>query len=157
VNQNSEQIEQELNRRYQATLLVFFSQLAVTVVLTVVAWFAASQSSVSAPVSVINILWIVLLVIAIGAFLLRRFIFAPDVLHNAAIVKGASGLLKSLQLKTILLNSAGELIAVIGFVIALLSGDALDMLRAAAIALIVFFISFPSKATWRRVVQAAAK
>ena len=101
-------------------------------------------------------LWIVALVIAIGAFLLRRVLFAPSALRDAATLKGASGVLQSLQSKTILLAALGEAVAVIGFVITLSSGDIFDMLRAFAVALIVLFVSFPRKSAWLRVAEAAS-
>lgn len=136
-------------------MLVYWAQVAVTIVLTAIAWFAAGQANANAPQTLANVLWIVLLVIAIGAFLLRRVMFNPEVLRDAATIKGASGILKSLQFKTILFSALAETIAVIGFVISLMNGDRYDMLRAAAVALIVFFISFPRKKGWELLAQSA--
>jgi hypothetical protein len=155
VNQLSEQQQIELDSRFNRTMLVYWSQVAVIVVLTVVAWFSAGQPVADVPQTLPTVLWIVLLVIAIGAFLMRRVMFNPQVLRDTATLKGASGIVKNLQFKTILFAALGETVAVIGFVISLLTGDKYDMLRAAGIALIVFFISFPRKKGWQALAQSA--
>lgn len=156
MNQISEQKRIELDRRYGQTMLVYWAQIAVTVILTAISWFLANEANVNQPQTLANVLWIVLLVIAIGAFLLRRVMFNPEVLRDTATVKGATGVLKSLQFKTILFSALAETIAVIGFVISIMNGDKYDMLRAAAIALIVFFISFPRKKGWELLAQSAS-
>ncbi|MDQ4123058.1 MAG: hypothetical protein M3209_16605 [Acidobacteriota bacterium] len=155
MNQLSEQKQIELNSRYSRTMLVFWAQVATTVILTVIAWFIAGKTGSDAPRTLPNVLWIVLLVIAIGAFLLRRVMFNPEVLRDTGALKGTSGVLKNLQFKTILISALGETVAVIGFVISLMTGDKYDMLRAAAIALIIFFISFPRKKGWQVLAQSA--
>lgn len=155
MNQLSEQKQIELDSRYNRTVLVFWAQVATTVILTVIAWFIAGQTGTGVPQTLPNVLWIVLLVIAIGAFLLRRVMFNPQVLRDTATMKGAVGVIKNLQFKTILISALGETIALIGFVISLMSGDKYDMLRAAAVALIVFFISFPRKKGWQMLAQSA--
>lgn len=155
MNQLSEQKQIELDSRYNRTVLVFWAQVATTVILTVIAWFIAGQTGTGVPQTLPYVLWIVLLVIAIGAFLLRRVMFNPQVLRDTATMKGAVGVIKNLQFKTILISALGETIALIGFVISLMSGDKYDMLRAAAVALIVFFISFPRKKGWQMLAQSA--
>lgn len=155
MNQLSEQKQIELDSRYNRTMIVFFAQVATTVFLTAIAWFVAGQTDAAAPQTLPNVLWIVLLVIAIGAFLLRRVMFNPQVLRDTATIKGATGVIKNLQFKTILIAALGETVALIGFVISLMTGDKYDMLRAAAIALIVFFISFPRKKGWQILAQSA--
>jgi len=157
VNPIPEQTNNELDRRHKSTGLIIRAQILIAVVLTAVAWFITADNASNAVPSIVGILWIVILVIAIGAFLLRRVLFAPAVLRDTAVIKGVKGLFQSLQTKTILLAAMGEIIAVLGFVVSQLSGDKYDMLRAAGIALIIFFISFPSKSAWQRVAQAAAK
>ena len=155
MKQLSEQQQAELESRYRLNLLIFASQIAVTIVLTAVAWFAAGETNSQEPRALTNVLWIVLLVIAVGAFLLRRVMLSPAVLRDTATLKGAVGVIKNLQFKTILFSALAESIAVIGFVISLLNGDKYDMLRAAAVALIVFFISFPRKKGWETIAAAA--
>ena len=155
MNQLSEQKQIELDSRYNRTVLVYWAQVATTAILTLIAWFIAGRTEASAPQTLPNVLWIVLLVIAIGAFLLRRVMFNSEVLRDTATIKGASGVIKNLQFKTILISALAETITLIGFVISLMTGDKYDMLRAAAVALIIFFISFPRKKGWQVLAQAA--
>jgi hypothetical protein len=153
----SETTNIELERRYRATAMIVSGQILLTIGLAAAAWLLAGQVGTIVPAAWQNGLWIAGLSVAIGAFLLRRVLFAPAALRDAATLRGASGLLASLQAKTIILAALAEAVAVIGFVITLSTGDIFDMLRASAVALIVFMISFPRKNAWRRVVEAASK
>lgn len=176
MKQIPENIQSEINRRYKTTATVLFAQILTTVVLAAVSWFVAGRfqpfgaatgegfsletltnPNTAGTNTLTTFLWIAILALAIAAFLLRRVIFAPASLRDTATVSGASGLLKSLQSKTILLASLGEVVAVLGFIISLASGSPFDMFRAAAVALIVFFINFPRKSTWIRLAQASSR
>lgn len=170
--QSQEQITNHLDNRYKAAATVIFIGFFSAVALTLAAFFLAGkiqpfgETTGEASFSIENLidpsaahstfttfLWITILAVAISVFLLRRVIFAPAVLRDIATVKGATGLLQSLSAKTMLLAAFGELVAVLGFLIALASGNWLDMLRAALIATIIFFINFPRKSVWRRLAQ----
>lgn len=174
----NEQTAKDLDQRYKATTVVLFALIATIVILTVVSFLIAGKlqpfgaTTGEASFSVENLtnpnagggnttlttfLWITILALAVAAFLLRRVVFAPAVLRDAATVKGASGLLQNLQSKTFLLAALGEIVAILGFLISLASGDWLDMLRAAAIAAIVLIINFPRKSSWHKLASAASR
>lgn len=166
-----------LNRHYRAASATVLAFLAATIVLTIIAALIAGKVQPfgavtgEASFSVDNLtnpnnaggatattfLWITILALAVAAFLLRRAIFAAQTLRDAATLHGVGGLLASLQNKTVLIASFGLIAAILGFVIALMSGSWFDMLRAAAIAAIVLFVSFPRKVVWQRLANAAAK
>ena len=166
-------IQNELNQRYRATATVVFAQLFTAVALVVAAYFVAgsfhpfgatsdeaslSLDALTNPAGrnvVPSALWITILAIAIAVFLLRRVLFNPNALRDTATIGGAGALLKSLQTKTIVLAALGEIVAILGFVISLMSGNYFDMLRAAAVTLILFFINLPLKSVWQRLVAAA--
>lgn len=177
LKQLDEQTTALLNRRYGATATILLAQIFILVTLTVVSVFIAGRvqpfgattgesgfsiENLTNPTAAGNgstlttFLWIVILALAICAFLLRRTILAPTVLRDTATVKGAAGLLKSLQAKTILLAAIAECIVILGFIISLRSGDYSDMIRAALVAVIIFFVSFPRKSSWRKLAQAAS-
>lgn len=96
-------------------------------------------------------LWIGALFIAMGTFVLRRTLYRWDRLKDIAILKGITGVLDSLKINSIILGAMAELIAVIGFVISFLGGNPYEMLRAGAIALVVFLINFPRKSVWQKI------
>jgi Flp pilus assembly protein TadB len=97
-------------------------------------------------------LWIAVVFIAVGTFVLRRMLNQWERLKNIKLSKGISGLLTTLQTNAIVLGAVAETIAVIGFLIAVLGGIKSDMFRAGAVALIVFLINFPRKSVWKKIV-----
>lgn len=166
-----------LDRCYRSTAIVLFAQIFLLIILSIASAFLAGRfqpfglttgetsfsienltnPNVAGGVSALpTFLWVAILAIAICAFLLRRVVLAPAALRDTATLKGASGLLKSLQTKTILLSSLGGVIALLGFTISLASGNYSDMIRAALVAVIIFFINFPRKSSWRKLAQAAS-
>ena len=143
----------EFEKRYRATVFIFIAQIFFTFVLIAAALFLASKIEVSDPTQNLSTLWVAVVFIAIGGFVLRRVFFNWERLKNIKLIKGFSGLLKSLQTSTIILGGIAELITVIGLVITIFSGNNFDILRAGAVALIVFMINFPRKSVWSKIVN----
>lgn len=148
----SAEIQAELEKRYQATAFVIAGQIALTIIFIIVAWIVAPSSQNLVSSNNLMPFWIGALFIAIGTFVLRRVLFRWDRLRDIVLLKGVSGLLQNLQKNAILLGAMAELIALIGFVITFLSGNPYEMLRAGAIALVVFLINFPRKSVWKKIV-----
>lgn len=141
----------ELENRYRATAIVVFSQVFFVIVLIALAFFIVSKPEDSVSPQTLTSLWVGAIFVAVGAFVLRRLFFRWDRLKDIALLKGASGVLKTLQTNAIVLAALGEAVAVIGFVIAFLSGESFDMLRAGAVSLIVLLINFPRKSVWEKI------
>jgi hypothetical protein len=99
--------------------------------LLVLAYFAAEKLFRPNDPSLIMGLWIAILVFGLGAFVLRRTRFAAMRLKDIAALKGMSGLLKSLHDTTIQIAFIGGAIALMGFIVTILTGDWTSMLRAA--------------------------
>jgi hypothetical protein len=97
-------------------------------------------------------LWIAVLVSGLGAFVIRRTRFATMRLKDIAALRGLSGLLKTLQGTTIQIACLGGAIALMGFVITILTGDWTSMLRAAGVSAIVLIYCFPFRRAWQRAV-----
>jgi hypothetical protein len=142
----------ELEKRYRTAVFVVIAQILTALLLTVAAFFIAQTFDNSVTSESISALWFTVLFIAVGAFLLRRFLFNWERLKNTAVIKGVSGVLQTLQTNSILLGSLGEIIVIIGFLVAALGGNKWDMFRAAAVALIVFLANFPRRSTWEKIV-----
>ena len=152
MDQNRE-TKNELARRYRSARLVVVSFLALTLALLPVAIFAMRFIYRPGDPSLVMGLWIAILVFGMGAFVLRRTRFNPMRLKDIAALRGASGLLKTLQDTTIQVASIGGAIALMGFIITMLKGDWTDMLRAAGVAAIVLLYCYPFKNAWRRAVE----
>lgn len=149
--------QNELDSRYRMTVVVMMGSIAIAAALTTAGFlWGESWARVGSPRMPLT-LWIVIMVIGLGAFVYRRFMFAGERLRDIGILRGTSGLLRSLQATTIQLALGGTAIALLGFSILLASGNRYDMLRAGAVALIVLLYSFPQKSAWNRVVQAVER
>ena len=147
----SMEIQNELDKRYRTTVFIVAGQIALTFIFIVVAFLFAPSSETSISSQNLMSLRVGALFIAIGAFVLRRMFFRWDRLRDIVLLKGINGLLKDLQKNAILLGAMAELIVLIGFVIVFLTGNQYEMLRAGAVALVVFLINFPRKSVWKKI------
>jgi hypothetical protein len=152
MNQASENTLQNLQKRYRTTAIIILAQIFTALVLIAIAWFFPFNANSNIPPSSVTALWVAVIFIALGSFVLRRALFSWEKLKNTALLKGISGLIASLQMNAIILSAFGELIAIIGFVITVLSGNRFEMLRAGVVALIVFLINFPRQTIWEKIV-----
>jgi hypothetical protein len=150
---NSAGLQNELGRRYRTATLVVAGFLILNIALLAVAYFATDQIFRPGDPSTIMSLWVAVLIFGLGAFVIRRTRFAAMRLKDLASVKGGSGLLKTLQGTTIQIACIGGAIALMGFVITILTGDWTNMLRAAGVSVIVLIYCFPFRGAWQRVVR----
>jgi hypothetical protein len=127
--------------------------LFLDIALLVLAYFAAEKLFRPNDPSLIMGIWIAILVFGLGAFVLRRTRFAAMRLKDIAALKGMSGLLKSLQDTTIQIAFIGGAIALMGFVVTILTGDWTSMLRAAGVSAIVLIYGYPFRSAWERVAR----
>jgi len=127
--------------------------LALDLALLVLAYFAAEKLFRPNNPSLIMGLWIAILVFGLGAFVLRRTRFAAMRLKDIAALKGMSGLLKSLHDTTIQIAFIGGAIALMGFIVTILTGDWTSMLRAAGVSAIVLIYGYPFRSAWERVAR----
>ena len=150
---SSESLQNELVRRHRTAILVVAGFLILDVALVAIAFFAADRIFRPGDPSIVMGLWIAVLVSGLGAFVIRRTKFAAMRLQEVAAVKGVSGLLKTLQGTTIQIACIGGAIALMGFVITILTGDWTNMLRAGGVSAIVLVYCFPFRSAWERVVR----
>lgn len=142
----------ELEQRYRIAVFVIIFQIFTVIALIVGAWFVAQNSENSITSQSIMTLWTAVLFIAVGAFALRRLIFNWERLKNTTLLKGIKGLIQSLQINTIILGVLAELVAILGFLITVLSGNKWEMFRAGIVSLVVFLTIFPRKSAWEKIV-----
>jgi hypothetical protein len=149
---NSPDPQSELARRHRTSTLVVAGFLILDVALVAIAFFVADRIFRPGDPSITMGLWIAVLVFGLGAFVTRRTKFAAMRLKDIAALKGLSGLLKTLQDTTIQVACIGGAIALMGFVITILTGDWTNMLRAGGVSAIVLVYCFPFRSAWERVV-----
>jgi hypothetical protein len=150
--EQSKSKQDELTRRHRTTSMVVIGFLVLDVALMAIAFFAGNALYRPGDPSIIMGLWIAILVFGLGAFVVRRTRFAAMRLKDVAALRGVSGLLKTLQDTTIQVASIGGAIALMGFVLTMLTGDWTNMLRSGGVAAIVLIYCFPFRSAWERVV-----
>jgi len=156
MTSNSQNVQDELSRRYRKASIVVVAFLVLDVGLAVLAFFASNSIYRAGDPSLIVGLWIAILVFGLGAFVIRRTKFAAMRLTDIAALKGVSALLKTLQDTTIQVAAIGGAIALMGFVITILTADWTNMLRAGGVAAIVLIYCYPFRGAWQRVVTQLA-
>jgi len=143
----------ELSRRHRTATIFVVSFLVLDAALLVLAYFAAEKIFRPNDPSIVMGLWIAILVFGLGAFVLRRTRFAAMRLKDIAALKGTSGLLKSLQDTTIQIAFIGGAIALMGFIVTILTADWTSMLRASGVSAIVLIYGYPFRGAWERVAR----
>jgi hypothetical protein len=152
--QESESIQAELARRHRTAAMVVGAMLGLTVALVAIG-FAKSESLYRpGDPSLAMALWIAILIFGLGSFVLRRTRFQTMRLQDIAALRGVSGLLASLQGTTIQIAFIGGAIALMGFVVMIMTGNKYDMLRAGGVAAIVLLYAYPQRSAWQRLVRA---
>jgi hypothetical protein len=150
------EVQAELDRRHRSATMVVFLFFGLNVLLLVIAYFAAERIFRPADPKIAMGVWIAILVCGLGVFALRRTRFAAMRLQDIAAVKGISGLLRTLQGTTIQVASVAGAIALMGFIITIITADWTNMLRAAGVSVIVLIYCFPFKSAWERTVRQLA-
>jgi hypothetical protein len=151
--QTSESIQAELARRHRTAAMVVGAMLGLTIALAAIAFFSSESLHRPGDPSLAMALWISILVFGLGSFVLRRTRFQTARLQDIAALRGISGLLASLQSTTIQIAFIGGAIALMGFMVTIMTGKSGDMLRAGGVAVIVLIAAFPQRSAWQRLVK----
>ncbi len=146
----------QLDKRYRTTVIIYSVQIFTAIILTLVSLFLLGSENAIGSNS-LAAFWVAIIFIAVGTFVLRRRLLQWERLKNIKLLKGVLGLFATLQSNTIILGALAGLIAIIGLFVTVLSGVKADMLRAGAVSLIVFFINFPRKSVWEKIVGSLEK
>jgi hypothetical protein len=149
-------VPHELAQRHRTAMMVVLGFFALDLVLLAIAYFTAEKLTRLGDPSIIMALWIGILICGLGAFVLRRTRFATMRLKDVAALRGAGGLIKSLQQTTIQVAVLGGAAGLMGFGWGMLTRDWTNTLRATGVSLVVLVYCFPFRSTWERVVRMLA-
>jgi hypothetical protein len=152
--QASENIQEELARRHRTAAMVVGALVGLTIALIGIAFFNAESLHRPGDPSLAMALWITILIFGLGSFVLRRTRLQGMRLQDIAALRGLSGLLATLQATTIQIAFIGGAIALMGFVVTIMTGNKYDMLRAGGVAVIVLLSAYPQRGAWQRLVRA---
>jgi hypothetical protein len=156
VTQTFDGTQDELARRHRAAALVVWAMVALTLLLLALALSGALRGALEPDPQFGGTVRIVAAIFALGAIMYRRTKFSSMRLRDIGALRGPTGLLKTLQTTTVHVALVGGAIAVMCFVVGLMTGAASDRWLC-VIALAVLFYAYPRRAAWRSVVEATTE
>ena len=143
----------ELNRRHRATMMVLAVVFVLTVVLMLLAYAEVFEVDLDRSPALEGSLRIAIVIFGLGAVVLRRTMFSTMRLKDIAALRGASALLETLQRTTVYVALLAAAIALMGFLISLITGMGTDMLWLGLIAIAVLIYAYPRRAAWQRMLR----
>ncbi len=151
MDEPTELAKREFDKRFQTTSNIVIVQIVSVLVLIAVAYFVAERVNNSVSEQAILLMWASIILLIAVILVLNKFLFSSKSLKKTFQEKGSSGVLADLQIKTIFICLVVEIIAIIGFLIATLSGSKFEMFRAGTVALVIFLFNFPRKRNWEQI------
>jgi hypothetical protein len=146
-------VQAELIRRHKSTVTTILSLLVAVVLLCVLARVSQKFLTPRIDSSLEIAVRVSILIFGLGAIALRRTQFAKMRLQDIAALRGASGLLITLQRTTLRVAMIGAAIAMIGFVSTLLSGITLFTYQAGVVAAAVLLYAYPVRSSWEQAIR----
>lgn len=157
MSQTRVSADEELARRHRTAVMIVNVMIVLTLALIGIAYAARTVLSRPGDPTLIMLLWILIVIFGLGVFPLRRTRFNPMRLQDIAALRGISGLLATLQGTTIQIAFIGGAIALMGFILTMMTTGPGEqpwaMLRAGGVALVVLIYCYPRKSAWQRVVR----
>jgi len=150
LDPTSPEAQAELARRHKAAATTVLGLIVATVLLSVLAFLARPYLTPQDSAVINMAVRIVILIFGIGAVIWRRTKFQPMRLQDIFGLAGVSGLLRTLEKTTIQLAVLGAVIATIGFIATVVTGNEWYTYLAGAVAVLVFVYCYPTKSSWLR-------
>ena len=147
------QNQAELERRHRSTVLLVRVLLALTVALVLAAFLARGRISQRENPGLDIAVRVTILIFGLGSVALRRTRFSTMRLQDITALRGASGLLETLQNTTMQVAALGGVIAVFGFVATLMTGNDFYAYGAGLVGVVVLLYCYPTKFSWLRTVE----
>ena len=152
--QTVEGTQGELARRHATAANVVKLVGVFTLLLMLVALSGFLSGSVRFNPVAANTLRFAVVFLGVGAIVFRRTRFSAMRLQDIAALRGASGLLETLQTTTVTVALIAAVIALLGFLVSMMTAAGTDMLYFGVIAIAVLAYCYPRRAAWAAVVRA---
>jgi hypothetical protein len=123
-----------------------------TLALVALALAVAPRVSFNSDPITANTLLFIILFLGVGSVIFRRTKFSAMRLKDIAALRGATGLIETLQRTTVSVALVGGVISVLGFIFALMRGNGTNVLYPSVIAAAVLLYAYPRRAAWQSVV-----
>lgn len=146
-------VQTELVQRHRATSRTVLALLIAAVLLCVLAFVTKKFLNPQTNPTLDIVMRISILIFGLGAVALRRTKFAAMRLQDIGALKGASGLLITLQRTTLQVAFLGALIVAMGFVATLMTGNDFYTYGGGAVAICVLLYCYPVRTAWQQAVR----
>lgn len=156
MSQTVESTQAELKRRHSVAVRVVAAVALFTLLLMALALTNVLAGKLSFNPTTANMLRFAIVFLGVGAVYFRRTRFAAMRLQDIAALRGATGLLDTLQTTTVIVALIAALVAVLGFLISIMTGDGTDMLYMGVISIVVLLYAYPRRSAWELVVRATS-
>ena len=152
-NQITGNIQSELIRRHKAAATTVVGLLIATTLLSIAAFLSRRflRQQQNPPLDIA--LRIVILSCGLGSVALRRTKFAAMRLQDIGALRGASGLLSTLEKTTLEVALLGAAIAAMGLIATLITGNDFYTYGAGLVAVAVLLYCYPTRKSWERALQ----
>ena len=160
MSRNAEGIEGELARRHRRALWAIIWVLVLTLVLGALAFLGLIPRVGDYDPTIDIALRVAVVFAGLGAVALRRARFSPTRLQAVVGLRGASGLLATLEKTTVQVSLLAAAIALMGYALTVVWRGAEGppaMAWIGLIAVAVLLYAYPRRAAWRRVLQLAER
>jgi hypothetical protein len=141
----------DLESRHASAARVVKAVAVFTLLLMLLALTNVFAGAINFNPATANSLRFVIIFLGVGAIIFRRTRFSAMRLQDIAALRGTAGLLATLHNTTVIVALIGALIALLGFVISVMTGFGTDMLYLGVIAVAVLIYCYPRRAAWRAV------
>ncbi|HLA11065.1 MAG TPA: hypothetical protein VJ023_10780 [Pyrinomonadaceae bacterium] len=138
------------HRRASRTILVL---LCVTAFLALIAYLGKGYFRQRSSSSIDGVVRITIFIFGLGAVALRRTRFTTMRLQDIGALSGAAGLLDTLQKTTLQLAVIAAVIAAIGFIATIATGNDFYTYGGGLVAIAVLLYAYPTKSSWQRAVR----
>lgn len=145
--------QNELARRQRAAALVVRCLLALSVVLSLVAFIGKNRFRQQEDPLLDMALRITILVFGLGSVALRRTRFSTMRLQDITALQGVSGLLATLERTTLQIALLAGGMAIFGFIVTVRTGNDFYTFGACLVALVVLLYCYPTRFSWQRTVD----
>lgn len=147
-------VQAELIRRHKSTATTVLSLLVAVVLLGVLAFVSQKFLRQRNSLTLDMMFRIIIPILGLGTIALRRTRLAKMRLQDIAAIRGATGLLATLQKTALLMALIGIVIAIIGFASTIMTGQVWYTYTAAVVAVaILLFYGYPLRPTWEQAVK----
>lgn len=146
-------IHADLIRRHKAAAFIVRALLVLTVFLSLMAFMTRSHLHHNENETLDRALRITILVLGLGAVLLRRTRFSETRLQDTTALHGVSGLLGTLASTTLQVALLGAAMTIFGFIATVLTGNEFYSYGAGFVGFVVLLYSYPTKSAWEQAVR----